>query len=169
MSKYLKPQTPLYSKENKAYFYPLTTSDQVILPDGSRLNQEGLEGMITPDAIGALSMELLWENASPTSDFAAHEGDNALKFNATNFDWFKVIAKSTTTGIGYQVYFCEKNKTASMMGSSAKNYQRLIKITDSGAEVAKGVMFNTYASWTETEVPNYVIPFQIYGIKGASA
>lgn len=34
---YLKPQSPLQHKDGD-YFYPLTTADQVILPDGSRLN-----------------------------------------------------------------------------------------------------------------------------------
>ena len=31
MSSYLKPQSPLYHKEEDAYFYPLTTEDQVIM------------------------------------------------------------------------------------------------------------------------------------------
>lgn len=39
MSAYLKPQSPLYHKTEDAYFYPLTTSDQIIMSDGSRLNQ----------------------------------------------------------------------------------------------------------------------------------
>lgn len=38
MSDYLKPQSPLYHKEKDNYFYPLTTVDQVIMEDGSRLN-----------------------------------------------------------------------------------------------------------------------------------
>ena len=35
---YLKPQSPLYHKTEDAYFYPLTTADQVIMEDGNRLN-----------------------------------------------------------------------------------------------------------------------------------
>lgn len=38
MSNYLKPQSPLYHKKEDAYFYPLTTADQVIMEDGNRLN-----------------------------------------------------------------------------------------------------------------------------------
>lgn len=34
---YLKPQSPLQHKDGD-YFYPLTTADQVIMEDGSRLN-----------------------------------------------------------------------------------------------------------------------------------
>lgn len=35
---YLKPQSPLKDKKSGDYFYPLTTADQVVMPDGSRLN-----------------------------------------------------------------------------------------------------------------------------------
>ena len=34
---YLKPQSPLQYKDGD-YFYPLTTADQVVMKDGSRLN-----------------------------------------------------------------------------------------------------------------------------------
>lgn len=37
MSEFLKPQSPLQHKDG-AYIYPLTTSDQVIMDDGSRLS-----------------------------------------------------------------------------------------------------------------------------------
>ena len=40
MSSYSKPKSPLYHKEKDTYFYPLTTADQVIMEDGSRLNGE---------------------------------------------------------------------------------------------------------------------------------
>lgn len=37
---YLKPQSPLQDKKSGNYFYPLTTVDQVIMEDGSRLNSK---------------------------------------------------------------------------------------------------------------------------------
>ena len=37
MSEFLKPQSPLKHKDG-AFFYPLTTEDQVIMEDGRRLN-----------------------------------------------------------------------------------------------------------------------------------
>ena len=33
MSNYLKPQSPLYNKNKDIYFYPLTTSDQILVND----------------------------------------------------------------------------------------------------------------------------------------
>lgn len=35
---YLKPQVPQYDTEQEQYFYPLSTVDQIIMPDNSRLN-----------------------------------------------------------------------------------------------------------------------------------
>lgn len=48
---YLKPQSPLQHKDGD-YFYPLTTADQVIMEDGSRLSavlsNEGSSGSALP-------------------------------------------------------------------------------------------------------------------------
>lgn len=49
MSEFLKPQSPL-SKDG-TYFYPLTTADQVILDDNSRLNQT-LEQLVYAEEYG---------------------------------------------------------------------------------------------------------------------
>lgn len=38
MSEYLKPQSPIKYKKDDAYIYPLTTADQVLLDDNTRLN-----------------------------------------------------------------------------------------------------------------------------------
>lgn len=35
---YVKPQSPLRDKKSGDYFYPLTTVDQVIMDDDTRLN-----------------------------------------------------------------------------------------------------------------------------------
>ena len=37
---YLKPQSPIQSRED--FIYPLTTADQIILSDGSRLEKDGV-------------------------------------------------------------------------------------------------------------------------------
>lgn len=45
MASYLKPQSPILYKEN--YIYPLTTYDQIIMPDGSRWQGEVSSGDYT--------------------------------------------------------------------------------------------------------------------------
>ena len=42
MSNYVKPQSPIYNRKTDTYLYPLTTADQVIMPDGSRLTNTGV-------------------------------------------------------------------------------------------------------------------------------
>ena len=44
MSNYVKPQSPLYNEHNDTYVYPLTTVDQIIMPDGSRMDPDNLGG-----------------------------------------------------------------------------------------------------------------------------
>jgi hypothetical protein len=63
---YLKPQSPLRHKSGD-YFYPLTTADQVVMDDGSRLNtlnyisinnENAIEGEVNPvnaDTLGGHS------------------------------------------------------------------------------------------------------------------
>lgn len=55
MSEFLKPQSPLQHSDG-AYIYPLTTADQVIMDDGTRLNA-ALNDLndITASSIGAVS------------------------------------------------------------------------------------------------------------------
>ena len=69
MSEFLKPQSPLYHKAEDAYFYPLTTADQVVLDDGSRLGginllsvdkndaNEGEPNLVNADTLGGYSAE----------------------------------------------------------------------------------------------------------------
>ena len=46
MSNYVKPQSPIYNRKTDTYLYPLTTADQVIMPDGSRFTNINIEGAI---------------------------------------------------------------------------------------------------------------------------
>lgn len=62
MSEYLKPQSPLYHKKEDAYFYPLTTADQVIMPDGSRLSAQTLPLGVEYGGTGATTIEDAREN-----------------------------------------------------------------------------------------------------------
>ena len=69
MSAYLKPQSPLYHKEEDAYFYPLTTVDQVVMEDGNRLNAK----MLTVDTHNANEAEPNTINADTLGGYAASE------------------------------------------------------------------------------------------------
>lgn len=69
MSEYLKPQSPIQLNDN--YIYPLTTIDQVIMPDGDRLNvtidnlNKKVEQRVTTETLkGVLSVNS-WSNDPP--------------------------------------------------------------------------------------------------------
>ena len=53
MAIYYKPQSPIQSGED--FIYPLTTSDQVILSDGSRLEKNGLITSGDSDKLGGIA------------------------------------------------------------------------------------------------------------------
>lgn len=83
MSSYLKPQSPLYHKTEDAYFYPLTTVDQVVLEDGSRLNSE-LSKHLVIDIKNANEAEPNGINADTLGGYAADE--YARKEDLENID-----------------------------------------------------------------------------------
>lgn len=152
MPNYLKPQSPLYSKENDAYFYPLTTSDQVIMPDGSRLND-------------TLSMELLWENPSPDSDF----GERIVVFDKTDCKFF-VVVHTTTNRTKILVTIVPNNESLQIQcrgfPSGSTNY-RSLNVEDSGIYFYDCFLWTT-AGNKGTVSNSSLVPLEIYGIKGVS-
>lgn len=72
MSSYLKPQSPLYHKAKDAYFYPLTTADQIVMDDGSRLNSE-LSKHLMIDINNVNEAEPNGINADTLGGYAANE------------------------------------------------------------------------------------------------
>ena len=67
---YLKPQSPLQDKTSGDYFYPLTTADQILMDDGSRLSGAGL---LTVDKYGADEGEAATVNADTLGGYNAEE------------------------------------------------------------------------------------------------
>lgn len=54
---YYKPQSPIKNGEN--YIYPLTTYDQVIMPDGTRWNGEALDNTTLESAKAYIDAEIV--------------------------------------------------------------------------------------------------------------
>lgn len=83
VNSYLKPQSPLYHKKEDTYFYPLTTVDQVVLEDGSRLNSE-LSKHLFVDINNTNEAEPNGINADTLGGYAAEE--YARKEDLENID-----------------------------------------------------------------------------------
>ena len=171
MSNYLKPQSPIYNESTDSYIYPLTTSDQVIMPDGKRLDKDGLESMITPEGIGAMSMELLWENASPSSEFAAQ----IISLNLSQYKYVRIefanIEKryirdfpiGYRSGVDYS-YLWDDGTTAFgiyvrelTINAGSINFARCVTVYDANDSKKQS-----------SEANNYIKPVKIYGIKGVN-
>lgn len=113
---------------------------------------------ITPENIGALSMELLWENASPASEFGAITIPVYLSNYAIIVIEYVVkggLAERmiATAVAGYAGYLCF------LVAMSQYMYSRKYTID------ANNVVFEN--AYVNKEIHNnYVIPVKIYGIKG---
>lgn len=110
---------------------------------------------------GGLSMELLWENASPTSSFA----DQMLSFDLNNGDFVVVKYKATATGTiqGFSSYIALDGapNVITYPTTSGVIQRRNINATKNGITFEMGYTGNTADN-------NMMIPLEIYGIKGVS-
>ena len=114
-----------------------------------------------------VQMEVLWENASPTSAFSAQ----TIALNLTDYDNLVMVVQNSG-GYGLSMML-EKNLT--MLFFSFGNvlnagntdfYRRDIKATNGGIEVSA---CNMKSGSTTSINNNTLVPTYLYGIKGAKA
>lgn len=157
MSNFVKPQSPIYNKSTDTYIYPLTTSDQVIMPNGKRLD----------DNVVGMQMELLWENASPTSEFAAQ----TLNLDLSEYALIaiQVYINSTTDNLYIpQFYFIKVDEECTINFTYPYDYiySRAISMYSPGELYFwPGTYHNSYGSNNYTIANNLLVPIKIYGIK----
>lgn len=109
--------------------------------------------------LGGVSKKLLWENASPVSDFGAQ----SISLNLSEYD---AILLQTCAGSGFDCsYFVKKSdwsKLGTLYGSSAYPTQRTAVFSDSGIRFGDGEYISS--AWVTGNT--YLKPLRIYGIKG---
>ena len=121
---------------------------------------------ITPKNIGAMSMELLWENASPTSEFAEQTvdvtvNDNegiAIEFRNTYDQSILSYFELFTHGVVHEFFSAD---------SKGRLRSRKAVIRNSKIDFANAYAYNTYGSYEKDNTA--MLPFRIYIIKGVSA
>ena len=114
----------------------------------------------TPIEIGALSMEVLWENASPASAFAAQTVEIDLSDYIGVFIYFRnQPAGSVYSSTG----FIAKGDDFTLIYVPTTSSS--VVVTRKGTVDENGVSFLT----TSNDSTNYDIPLKIYGIKGVIA
>ena len=124
---------------------------------------------ITPDNIGALSMELLWENASPASGMNAQDitldTDAELYLveyytHSTTYSDFKFVKNGKTNRINFY-------GNASSSGLHSELIVRDITIT--GGKLSLSDATNKEMGATSvTTVNHYLRPFRVFAVKGVS-
>ena len=108
-------------------------------------------------SVDAIEIDLLWENASPTSAFASQT--IALDLNEY-FGVFVVPYFATNWQVISEYIFCTKGNAARIELVAGGRYRDL-NVSDTG-------VYFTNATTTSTD-NNQVIPYQIYGIKSTAA
>lgn len=149
MSNYLKPQSPIYNESTDSYIYPLTTSDQIIMPDGSRLGE----------VPACMQMELLWENASPESEF----GSQTIALDLQNYDGVYIHVQQYVGGA--TMFYMAAIGKMTLMSCSNKNIgERAADVQESQIVFSDGFLQASYG--VQTANNKWMVPYQIYGIKG---
>ena len=108
----------------------------------------------------AMVVSKLWENASPTSNFAAQ----TLSMSLAEFDWLIILCQTSTTGTGRSIQFIEKGEGTMVLNvpnvaSTQYFYKRTATLTDNSITFSTG-----YRNTNATAGTNYCIPCVIYGI-----
>lgn len=114
----------------------------------------------TPKEIGALSMGLLWENASPASAFAAQ----TVEIDLSDYLGVFIYFRNQTVGSVYNsTGFIAKGDEFTLVYVPTTASSAVV--TRKGTVDENGVNFLT----TSNDTTNYDIPLKIYGIKGVIA
>lgn len=115
---------------------------------------------VTAAQVGALTMELLWENASPTSAFAAQ----TIALDLAAFAGVFITYRNQTGGSVYNTTgFVGKGDGFALI--YVPSVSSSVAVTRKGTVNANGVEFLANSN----DNNNYHIPLKIYGIKGAIA
>ena len=112
---------------------------------------------ITPENIGAMKMEVLWENERPSEAFIAQN----ISLDLTEYSTIKVLCSGTgiheipVNGSNYQMCY----------PLNANTY-RTISATNEYVNFSDCEQITTYGTWARSVDNTLIRPHKIYGIKG---
>lgn len=112
-------------------------------------------------------MDLLWENASPTSDFASQ----TLSLDLSEYSLFLLVSKTYKTNANNEANVTSmfikgiQSFAISGAGQSISSGTYLLETRRGATFNDAGVAFENAMQPTTTNNNAYMIPYQIYGIK----
>ena len=125
---------------------------------------------ITPENIGAVSMELLWENASPNSDFA----EQNIDLDLSDYWGTLIIFRNFSSGSRSVTRIVKVNEVeqAEYFENAANSdpyyaYYRAVAVNLSYIKFTNAYLKQIVAH-TSSLRNDLIIPLEIYGIKGVS-
>lgn len=112
-------------------------------------------------------MELLWQNASPTSEFGAQ----TLSFDLSEYKFVFMVCFSSIDGGGTikKIYIAANGEKNVLHAQDCVFYERSATVNNSGITFTNAIRYPTYTGWTTTTANKNIVPYKIYGIKGISA
>lgn len=152
-----------FSRSDHVHKMP-TASDVGALPSGTTASDIGaLPNTTTAADINGMSKwSLLWENASPTSDFAAQ----TIPLDLSGYDFVMVVYKHWTTENVNNSAFCRVGQYGRLLSHDYTLAYRDYHPETTGIYFNVGLVVATYNNSNVTQNTSAVIPLQIYGIKG---
>ena len=125
--------------------------------------------------VGVETRTLLWTNASPTSEFAAQTLDSSDGIpDLSGYDSVEIVCRYSTTDDTRIRYICDVGNSASMYWfyrTATNGYYMGVRSRTNMSASTTGITFDTCMgkpvnSSTSTTNDGYIIPIEIYGIKG---
>ena len=130
---------------------------------GQYSRADHVHAMPSADDVGAMSAwELLWTNASPSSEFAAQ----TIALDLSGYDFIMVVFKHWTSNDVNNSAFCRIGKYGCLMSHDYTLAYREYHPETTGIYFNIGLVVSTYNSSNVEQTGSAVIPLQIYGIKG---
>lgn len=135
----------------KGYDQELLVCNMYSLQDGSFLGP-------------SMQMELLWENASPTSSFAAQTVSVAL----TEYDLYAIAYKFSSANIMEMTQISRVGSNMNLISLDSNNIKCRFVTYDSGKLTFTTGYNRSFNPSAQSEDATMIIPVCIYGIKGVS-
>ena len=138
-----------------------TASDLgIVQPDGVTITIDS-DGIISALASSSLTVDTLWTNASPSSNFA----NQSVAIDMTDYKLILVSYSYSTSSTNHMVAVLNDNVDYYMLWPAYRNYRRVVTKTSSNLAFDDCVYWGTYASSSTTTSNGNIIPINIYGIK----
>ena len=147
-----------FQDENGDPIFPVTLAKAVMTFDGESVERKLLN-------LGN-NVALLWENASPASEFAAQK----VEIDSYKYDAVIVCANfNTEETVAVAGLILHKGEVGKLSVSAESNRYRRAEFNDEGVVFSDGSYFGTYGTNTASVRNTDTIPLRIYGVKEVSS